>query len=167
MRLPSFSSRSDPQAVAQLMRIHVVTPKCPVRVELNARVRPGPGPSSPRASSSHPVPVPPLSTPTPIFHVGGCDYETNHQLFSSDGPPGRGTEARPVSLAPSKYWILRLPFAYVCHGDASGSNEKDKEGGQQYRCFYPPPDGSTPSVNAGVLLRDWISVSDMSSEWTF
>ena len=39
-----FSSVSSSEVIAQLMRIHVVTPKAPVHVSLNPRVQPGPSP---------------------------------------------------------------------------------------------------------------------------
>jgi len=39
-----LSYRQTKQLIAQLMRIHVVTPKAPVHVTLNPRVQPGPSP---------------------------------------------------------------------------------------------------------------------------
>jgi len=48
-----FSCRNVKPLVAQLMRIHVVTPKAPIHVTLNPRVQPAP-------------------SPCPVF-VTGCD----------------------------------------------------------------------------------------------
>jgi protein SMG8 len=39
-----YSSRNVKPLVAQLMRIHVVTPKAPIHVTLNPRVHPAPSP---------------------------------------------------------------------------------------------------------------------------
>ena len=39
-----FNFRQPKPLIAQLMRIHVVTPKAPVHVTLNPRVQPGPSP---------------------------------------------------------------------------------------------------------------------------
>ncbi|CAG0922634.1 unnamed protein product [Notodromas monacha] len=79
---------SEPAAVAQLMRLHVVTPKAPARVLLDPRVRP-----SPEA---------PVFTPK-----GGAGT-------AGDGP----TTLSPMALTPSKYWILRFPFCYVADSGA-------------------------------------------------
>ncbi|RWS22219.1 protein smg8-like protein, partial [Leptotrombidium deliense] len=49
--LPCVCSRTGKQMIAQLMRIHIVTPKAPVHVTLNPKVQPGP-------------------SPCPIFHPG-------------------------------------------------------------------------------------------------
>lgn len=70
----SLSFRQTKPLIAQLIRIHVVTPKAPVHVTLNPRVQPGP-------------------PPCPTF-VTGCE--------------------EPIKLSQSAYWILRLPYPFLC-----------------------------------------------------
>lgn len=49
--------RSNKPLIAQLMRIHMVTPKAPVRVTLNPRVQPAPNAPIFIASAEQPIPL--------------------------------------------------------------------------------------------------------------
>ena len=82
--------------VAQLMRVHVVTPKAPMHVTMNPSVIPCPD--------------------GPTFHPGWHSQLSNQTCDGDKGlaaPDTQGTnEGNQVKLPISSYWILRLPFIY-------------------------------------------------------
>ncbi|KAI1703720.1 hypothetical protein Ddc_16446 [Ditylenchus destructor] len=84
MWMPCTCKR-EPKQIAQLMHIHVVTPKAPVTVTLSPKVQMD-------------------ACPEGYFHSG--------------------TENEAVDLARAKYYVLRLPFAYIMPQGAIDAQKK-------------------------------------------
>ncbi|XP_021949486.1 protein SMG8 isoform X1 [Folsomia candida] len=103
---PCKESRDGRTMIAQLLRVHIVTPKAPVHCMIFPKVQPA-------------------SSPCPVFTPGISD---------------------PVKLAPSSYWVLRLPYCYV--GD--------------HQIYSPTTDDRSNSK----LLKELISVKSMTKAET-
>lgn len=92
---PCRSGNSNPK-VAQLMRIHIVTPKAPVNISIDPKVD--------RVTDTH---SPILYNPnfySLYFQVRTGDQKKNY-IFTTG-------KNQPPKLTQSAYWILRLPYIY-------------------------------------------------------